>query len=114
LKKELHALQRIQCLDKAGIVIEEGAVGNPSKALAKFCQFDVGKRCPHGFGCIDTAERPHAIDSLRPALRTIERGLQIGIADRGFADELVIILCRDAVVNDGVSEFSLHFVAMPW
>ena len=50
LQQQLHALQGVHHLDQAGVVIEERAVGDPAKALAKFRQLGVGARRAHGVG----------------------------------------------------------------
>ena len=55
LQKDLHTLQRVQNLDQPGVMIEEGAVRDPAKALAEFGQLGIGTRCPHGFSGIHTA-----------------------------------------------------------
>jgi hypothetical protein len=99
LQKDLHTLQRIQNLDQAGVMIEEGAVRDTAKTLTEFRQLGIGTRRSHRFGGIHAPEWTNTIDALRPSLGLVERSFEIGIADGGFANKLLIVLSSYSLLN---------------
>ena len=106
-KDMLDLFDAVKYVDKAGVVVVEGALNRTRGEVLEFDELLVGPRCSHGLCDVEAGEGTDAVAALGIPERLVVGELGVAIRLYGFADDFGEAVGIDAVFDDdafGVDE----------